>query len=505
MYRRPRIVCLCGVAALALTSFGCGNNNSNTDNSAPPVGSITATANPLVAQYNLTHTRAGMSAWVEFGTDQSYGRHTSVMNTSLPTEPVSLLSILVAGMMPKTTYHMRAHAEWPGGNWVDDDHTFTTGAVPASVGMPNIVVDLPASSSAPAPGIELLSLISEPFATDLQGNPIWYCPHPGAYLAKPMENGHFLLLSPTDLLEVDLACNTIRDVTLPQVNQSLQNQGHPYTFLGFSHDILIQPNGDWVTIVSISQDYNDLPGYPGTTSVAGDILVDIDPTGNVVWSWSAFDHLDIKRYIYFGLPDWTHSNALVYTPDHNILLSIRHQAWIIKIDYADGAGKGDVLWKLGQDGDFTLLGGDPSQWFYAQHDPNIISTSGSQTILAIFDNGNFRLDPTTGLNCGSAGAPACYSRATLFQIDESTHIATLLWQDLPGFFSFWGGSIGLLSNGNFEFNASAPGNSNFSEVQEVTQTQNPQTIWKMTITGKGTNAYRGQRIPSLYPGVTWQK
>ena len=273
--------------------------------------------------------------------------------------------------------------------------------------------------------------------------------------------------------------------------------------MNFSHDVLTLPNGHWVTIIQASQDFTDLPGYPGTTSVLGDLLVDIDLNGKVAWSWSAFDHLDITRYPYFGLPDWTHSNALVYTNDGNLLLSIRHQSWILKIDYGNGTGSGNILWRLGEGGDFTLLGGDASQWFYAQHFPNIIDVNGSQTTVAVYDNGNFRIDPSTGVYCGSTGAPPCYTRATIFQIDESKNIATLFWQDLPGYFSFWGGSIDLLSNGDMEFDSSDPFDTDDSQITEVTQTGSPQIVWQMNITG--TNAYRGYRIPSLYPGVTWQK
>ena len=65
-----------------------------------------------------------------------------------------------------------------------------------------------------------------------------------------------------------------------------------------------------------------------------------------------------------GMPDWTHSNALSYTADGNLLLSVRHQSWIVKIDYSNGSGLGISWWKLGDEGDFTLLGGDRSQWFY---------------------------------------------------------------------------------------------------------------------------------------------
>jgi len=77
----------------------------------------------------------------------------------------------------------------------------------------------------------------------------------------------------------------------------------------------------------------------------------------------------------------------------------------------------------------------------------------------------------------------------------------LLWEDIPGFYSFWGGSIGLLSNGNVEFDSTDPFNTLASQIMEVSQTDNPEVVWQMNITGQF--AYRGYRIPSLYPGVTW--
>ena len=83
-------------------------------------------------------------------------------------------------------------------------------------------------------------------------------------------------------------------------------------------------------------------------------------------------------------------------------------------------------------------------------------------------------------------------------------LASLQWAYSPGFFSFYGGSIDVLSNGDVEFNSSAPfGFTDSSEVMEVTQTDSPQVVWQMVVTG--AEAYRGFRIPSLYPGVTWQQ
>jgi arylsulfate sulfotransferase len=491
---------------LTLASLGCGYNTFN----LPPVSAIAATSNPLVAQYSIRHVQPGFTAWVEFGTDTNYGRQTSVMQDSSTIHGVHTMTILVAGMLPQTTYHMRAHVNWTGGSWVDQDQTFKTGAIPNSLPLPQVSASTVSTFAAASPmaGVELLSLVPANPAglsaavTDLSGNIIWFCPGT-ALPIKPLNNGHFIVVAFSDLLEIDLACNTIRDVSLQQMNQSLQAHGYSFPPLNvFHHDVLVLPNGHWIALAQITKNFNDLPGFPGTTGVLGDVLLDIDPAGNVVWAWSAFDYLDVNRHLY-GLPDWTHSNALVYTPDGNLLLSIRHQSWILKIDYANGTGTGNVLWKLGGEGDFTLLGGDPSQWFSAQHYPIIFGTDGAQMTLGIWDNGNLRTD-STGVVCGSTPtAPACYSRATIFQIDESTNLASVLWEDLPGFYSFWGGSIVQLSNGDVEFDMTDPADTDSSQIMEVTQSPNPQVVWQMNI--GGANAYRGYRIPSLYPGVTWQQ
>lgn len=500
-----------------LTSLGCGGGNFT-----PPISDVSATSHPLVAQYNIRHFHAGLTAWVEFGTDTTYGRQTSVMASSGTAAGGQILNILVAGMKPQTTYHMRAHVDGTGGPWVDQDQVFTTGPLPSSLTPPSITVTLPNPSLSPAPGVELLSLVEPPatsmlasVVTDLQGNVIWYCP-PDAVPLKPMPNGHFILNLQTDLREVDLACNTIRDVPIAQVNQSLQANGYDFTVppqpIGpaespFHHDMLVLPNGHWIGLVLTTKSFTDLPGYPGTTDVIGDALVDIDLNGNVVWAWNSFDHLDVNRHPYFGLPDWTHSNAIVYMPDGSLLLSVRAQSWVLKIDYADGAGSGNILWQLGPSlpGDvgnfFTLSNSDPTQWFYSQHYPNLLSTNGSQMTLAVMDNGDFRTD-SSGVQCGTGTTtPACYSRAAIFQIDESTYTASLLWEDLSGFYSFWGGSAGVLSNGNVEFDMTTVNGVATSQIMEVTQTDNPQVVWQLATTGE--NAYRGYRLPSLYPGVTW--
>ncbi len=494
--------------------LGCGTVNNQT--LAIPRTSIAPTRNPLVARYFIASTCAG-EVMVEFGLDASYGRSTSWQPTPGGHRTVSFL---VAGMKASTTYHMRPTMRCFGQTWTGNDQTFTTGPLPPQNAI-GLTVTRPVQFSAPQQGVELLNLADigpsslQAGVSDLDGNVIWYYqPADGETVLplKPLSNGNMIadVSSKTSgtytLREIDLAGDTIREISSTTLAQLLSPLGRSVTFYQFHHDILELPNGHIILLASMKVPYNDLPGYPGTTNVIGDVLIDLDSTWTPVWFWSTFDHLDVNRHLQ-GLPDWTHSNALLYTPnDGNLVLSIRHQSWVIKIDYANGNGTGDILWKLGEGGDFTLAGGDPSQWFYAQHYPNILSTNGSQLIMALIDNGNFRVVDSSGTQCGS-GVP-CYTRAVIFNVDEATHSASVAWQKLPGFFTNWGGSIDEIDGDNVEFDLTAPFPSPTppyflpkSRVQEVTQDGNGTLVWQMDI--NGANGYRAYRIPSLYPDVTW--
>jgi len=72
---------------------------------------------------------------------------------------------------------------------------------------------------------------------------------------------------------------------------------------------------------------------------------------------------------------------------------------------------------------------------------------------------------------------------------------------LPSFSTCCGDAV-LLPNGDVEYDIAADVNTpGFSHIQEATQTQSPELVWKMDI--EGQLAYRGFRIPSLYPSEVW--
>jgi hypothetical protein len=341
---------------------------------------------------------------------------------------------------------------------------------------------------------------------------------------KPLPNGNFLLLfslssqsllsgpSPhgifSALREIDLAGRTVRQVTIEELNRKLRDRGNPAMKLQtFHHDVEVLPNGHWIVIANQFRPGSD--PEQGQTDIFGDVLVEIDNNLDPVWTWSTFDHLDInRRPVWF--PDWTHSNAVLYTPDDgNLLLSMRHQSWIVKIDYRNGHGTGKILWRLGKDGDFTLIGGrDPEDWQYGQHLPAILgSRSAGVFRLTMMDNGYGRpsADGKKCLESGSNGnGERCYTTVPIFEIDEKGRTARIVARKVfpSDQYSSWGGDTMALPNGSIEATLSSQGKAGMnSVVMELTDESRPREVWQMDI--KGTPIYRAERLPSPYRGVQW--
>jgi len=476
-------------------------------------GTVSSTANPLVASYTIA-VPEGASVQVQCGPDTNYGRTT----WSQPAPDAGgAVTILVAGMRSSSIYHMRAVVQLEDGTQaLDADHVFTTGAVPANR-LPAITVSQFADL-APHSGIELFSLVYPgtgnqltAVATDLSGNVIWYYdmgPGEWPFPIKLLPNGDMLLVATgngsNEVREIDLAGTVINRTSPNDLNSELSRIGVSFQASAFHHDILQLPNGHLIFLVQYTKPFN-IPGLAPGTQIIGDAIVDWDNRGRVpVWTWSTFDHIDIS-HAPFGYPDWTHANALVYSHDDgNLILSMRNQNWIIKINYRDGLGYGSILWRLGPGGDFILPSGEaPIEWNYGQHYPILLGPNSAGIFsLMFFNNGNNRLVDGNNTICGSAGAIDCYSSVPILQLNEYTKTAQILFEGRLTAYSTCCGNASLLPNGDVEFDVAfdqhTPG---VSYIQEVTQEQNPQLLWQMNIAGQV--AYRGFRVPSLYPGVQW--
>jgi arylsulfate sulfotransferase len=494
-------------------------------------GAVTSTTNPLVALYTITPPFAG-TVTVNFGTTTSYGMKTWSVPTPSGGGPVT---IEVAGMRMNTAYHMQASIAFQNGTTANDiDHTFTTGTVPGVL-QPLIKATTTAGLT-PQPGIEMMNpFASGPaiLATDLSGNIIWSYTSPTSlggsqwFAPKQLANGDYIALAGINssnvlgsndqpvpvpagaanlVREFDLVGNTVKEITMQQLNAALAASNlpnkPPNPLLVFHHDVTVLPNGHWLVLANTIQSVT-LTGATSPTNVLGDVIVDLDTNLNPVWVWNEFDHLDPNRGPE-AFPDWTHTNAIIYSKDDgDLLVSMRHQSWIVKVDYNNGAGTGNILWRLGYQGDFTLVGGSaPYNWFSGQHGPSFTTANTSGIFgLTVMDNGNFRQQPPG--SCGNAGQPSCFlSSVPILQINETAKTATLTFHQFApaALYNFFGGNAETVANGDVEYDLCGISPVE-SQIFEVTNSNNPQTVWNMTV--NSNYVYRGYRLPSLYPGVQW--
>jgi hypothetical protein len=359
--------------------------------------------------------------------------------------------------------------------------------------------------STPTPGPEgvlLQSPIYEaPIATDLDGTLIWYGPPDLSILTNPGFGGTFwgISTSGTDpardsVRQFDLVGMTLRETNAARVNEELAVLGlHPIS--GFHHEARPLADGKVVVLGAVERILTDVQG-PGPVDVLGDMILVLDQDMQVVWAWDAFDHLDTSRRAVLGetclavvgcsahylMPDandWTHGNSVAETADGALLYSARHQDWVIKIDYGGGEGSGDVIWRLGKDGDFQFQSDDPYPWFSHQHDASV-DANGT---LTVFDNGNVR----------NAVDPSANSRGQVIQLDEVSHLATVVLSGDLGDYSMALGSAQSLPDGTFHFHLGYIPASNSTRIVNVDATG--KVIYDIHI---GELQYRSFRMADLY-------
>ena len=485
---------------------------------------VTPTANPLVTLYSVPPSSAG-TVFVQFAVA---GDNPSWRNTDTrAVEPGESSNFFVAGMLPNTTYQMR-HVLSDGTG--SAPLLFTTGALPSTLTFPTLTPSQP-----PGPGSDtdqdmvLHSLVGpalignripNPIATDLSGRVEWYFDHQQSGLGiNTMSSGTLLpggtvIGTGSDrdsvrnnsnvLREIDLAGNPVRETNLAAVNAQLTALGHEISY-GFHHEVQRLPNGNTV-VLALTERKIDINGTP--TNYIGDMIVVLDEDLQVAWVWDAFDHLDINRGPVLGeiaiqgapgpdsvVPDypavsWLHDNAVSLSPaDGNLILSVRHQDWVIKVDYRNGAGDGHVVWRLGQGGDFTVNSADPNPWFSHQHNAHYIDDH----TLILFDNGNTR----------RASDPNAHNRGQVWMLDETSMTATPVLNADLGDYADRFGSAQRLSNGNYWFTSGALGQgppaSQFGRVIEVLP--DGTKTYVLQTDPVGVLVYRSYRTRTLYEGI----
>lgn len=418
---------------------------------------LTPSANPLVFIYSAPPCPAGERMRVQF-----QGSNGAIQYTPYQSCLAGATSnFYLAGMQQGSAYQVQ-HA-------IDDGRAAVAGpelALSTQV-TPTNPPPFSALTPGPAPaGLLLQSLLgSAALATDLSGNPVWAGPADVTYITRPVTGGTFLgigedgTLGPSEqfIREYDLAGITVAETNAARVSQQLAALGiHPIN--GFHHELRKLPGGGYLALAASERILTNIQGM-GNVDVVGDTIVVLNQNMQVTWAWDAFDHLDNTRMATLGetciypaglgcapfylapmANDWLHGNALQLTPDGNILYSARHQDWVIKINYANGSGTGNILWRMGIDGDFQIQSTDPAPWFSHQHDPNF---EVDNTTLLVFDDGNLR----------AAADPNAHSRGQVFHVDETSKTVTPILNADLGVYSGALGSAELLPDGNYHFDA----------------------------------------------------
>ncbi len=348
--------------------------------------------------------------------------------------------------------------------------------------------------------------------------PVRMAPAPGTGLGARVylfgEDGQKPLSKPSDnvLRVTDLAGDPLQETNIQELNVQLKALGHRPVY-GLGHEAMPLPDG---RLAVIGIDEKTVGGLP----VRGDMVIVLDSNLQVVWVWDAFDHLDLSRiptqndtcatpirFSTFVCPvpgdaalitDWTHANSIEYSStDGNLLVSLRNQDWVVKIDYANGTGDGHVIWRLGQGGNFKLVPldkKDPWPWFSHQHNANFVDT-GNNTI-ELLDDGDTRVagsgvtDPST-----CRGQAYCDSRGQVYRLDLKTHTATQLLNANLGIYSAAQGSAQRLPNGNYFFSSGTISVSPFF-AQDVEVNPAGKTLFSQSL--YGWTEYRAWMLPTLY-------
>jgi len=118
-------------------------------------------------------------------------------------------------------------------------------------------------------------------------------------------------------------------------------------------------------------------------TLVSDMIVNVDSDYNELWKWRYLDHFEPPFCDPAVWCDWTHSNTVTMFKDAGVVyLNSRNMSKYFKIDMYSG----NIVWTLGQDGDFTIEADEPNPWFEFAHDPEIKEFNGDTVIF--YDNGS---------------------------------------------------------------------------------------------------------------------
>jgi len=460
--RRFAVAALCA----ALGAPGCEGTSEPFD---PDVSVEVNEANTLSFFVRWT-TETPATSRVEFG--DAGESEFFVEDEALATDH----EILVFGMRPTTAYHLWISSRDEQGELVvDEQASVETGALPFD----DLVLELGIRDEARIqPGWTLTNILvgealypATAVMLDDEGVPVWYHVD-GEEMARldfevTLVDGERVLFGGSVApgaapIEVTLA----GEVVWRGLEQPLSTDPTPPGAM--HHSFRKLTDGTYLALA-----YDQHPD----TNQWYDVVHQFDADGETVWSWDALD-------LPLGDPAlYAWGNAALADLDEDVAYyNTRGNNALYRVDRATG----DVLWTLGEGGDFAGDPDHPDPWFAEAHAPEF-QPDGN---LLMHDNGNI---------------DRAASRAVEYELDTDAMTARIVWE-YPGdgvedeWYSFHAGDADRLDNGNtlVTVGQMIPGTSQ-SRLFEVTA--DGDKVWELWLSGEGEDRVAGsfsaERIPVL--------
>lgn len=462
---RPGARRIASGAALAAIAFGCERVvDPDEECTLPKILSHSVDANPSnVLSVLLNVSAAGAdSIVVKFGVDDALRE----MTPSFPSNS-SVTATFILGLRANTPYKAQAVAFNACGTAAGQVASFTTGSLPPD--LPSFV----AEGAAAAPGYIAFAAGNYGIVIDNTGRVVWYRHFPdGIGLNfQPQPNGRYTLRPPSPSgqqgrwLEIDPLGNITRTLTCARNMQPRL------------HDMIAQPDGSyWLLCDDVRTVDLTAQGRSAQTRVTGTGVQRLHATGDIIFEWSPFDHLEIDLSLLDATDlsgasiNWTHGNALDLDSAGNLLISFRNLSEVTKIDTRTGA----VMWRMGGSRNQFTFANVTLPAFTRQHGVRFTGTGR----LQLLDN------------LGEAS-----SRTEQYEYNDGNRTARLSasYTSVSSVIAQIGGSTQALSAGHTLVSFG-----NGGSVEEYDAAGN--LVWR--ISGNPGYIFRAQRIKSLYaPGV----
>jgi len=381
--------------------------------------------------------------------------------------------VTVIGMRPERAYSLWAVATSDeGGELRSAPLGFETGPTPFA----DLVTEVTAlDEAAMEPGWTLTNValrgVNYPATAvlfDAEGFPVWYHQIEGGDALVDVEvswvDGPGVLIggsvaAGTAPLEVDLAGEVTWSGPVQPAGAQLLTPGQMH------HSFAALPDGERLAL-----------SYDGKDSEIFDRIDQLSADGEVVWSWSGEEHLPDDITVY----PW--GNAVLMDEEAGVAYyNARMADRLFQLD----RDTGQVLWALGEGGDFAADPDAAHPWFVGAHAPELQGDGG----VLLYDNG---------------GADRGFSRVVEYALDTDGMSAGIAWEypgelaDDPWYCAAMG-DADRLANGNTLVTAGSLFEDNSrTRIFEVTPAG--ERVWEMWMAGAGegelAGAYMAERVPA---------